>query len=50
MAVCYAMPKITLAWMVFRLDIDFYYHLPDWFMNHVWSAMMFDFLVKKKPE
>lgn len=48
-SVTYSRPTITLQWLVFRLDIEFWYHLPDWFMNSIWSFLNFDF-IKKKDE
>ena len=46
-SVTYSQPTITLQWLVFRLDIEFWYHLPDWFMNSIWSFLNFDFIKKK---
>lgn len=48
LSVVYNQPKIIVSWLVFRVDFDFYYHLSDWFMTHIWSIMMFDFLKRKE--
>lgn len=50
MAVVHSQPKIMIGWLAFRIDFDFYGYLPDWFMEHIWSIMMFDFLKKKEDE
>lgn len=48
MSVSYSVPTFTFQWMVFRVDMCIYRHLPEWFMKYVWSIMNFDFLVKKE--
>lgn len=50
MSVVYNQPKIMIAWLVFRVDFEFYHRLSDWFMKYIWRIMMFDFLKKKKDE
>lgn len=49
-SITYSMPTIILQWWVFRLDIHIYRHLPNWFMEHVWSVINLDFLKKKENE
>ena len=48
-SVTYSRPTIILQWLVFRLDIEFWHRLPDWFMNSIWSILNFDF-IKRKDE
>ena len=48
--VTYSMPTIMLMWLVFRLDIEIYKHLPDWFMSTIWSWLNFDFIKRKEDE
>lgn len=50
LSITYSIPTFIIEWMVFRLDIEIYKHLPNWFMNHVWSWMNFDFLKKKEDD
>ena len=51
-SVQYSLPTITLSWWIFRLDIELYYHLPDWFMKYVWGFLHLDFIdwFKKKDD
>lgn len=50
LSINYSIPTIILQWWVFRMDIVIYKHLPDWFMDHVWSVLNFDFIKKKENE
>ena len=49
-SVQYSLPTITVSWWIFRLDIEFYYRLPNWFMKYVWGFLHLDFIdwFKKK--
>jgi hypothetical protein len=51
-SVQYSLPTITLSWWIFRLDIELYYHLSDWFMKYVWGFLHLDFIdwFKKKDD
>lgn len=48
----YSLPTITLSWWIFRLDIEIYYYLPNWFMKYVWGFLHLDFIdwFKKKDD
>lgn len=46
----YAMPTLQLKWWIFRLDIEFYFYLPDWFMKYVWNTLNLDFSWMKKQK
>lgn len=44
------MPTIILQWWVFRVDVVIYKRFSNWFMEHVWSVLNFDFIKKKENE
>lgn len=50
LSVNYSMPTIILQWWVFRVDIVIYKRFSNWFMEHVWSVLNFDFIKKKEKE
>lgn len=50
LSITYSVPKFIFQWMIFRMDILINKHLPDWFMDHVWSVMNFDFLFNKDED
>lgn len=50
LVVVYSYPTIQLVWWIWRLDIEFGWRFPDWFMKYVWNTMNFDFSWMKKEE
>lgn len=47
----YNIPTIEFKWWIWRVDMEIYKRLPDWFMKYVWNSLNFDFSwMKKKDE
>ena len=50
LCVTYSQPTLMIEWWIWRIDIEFWYRFPDWFMKYVWNTMNFDFSWMKKEE